>query len=62
MCTKQRKNINTTLDTELYSNIKMLAALLPDKNANDLIEDGMQYILDKYNFSRPEININSNKK
>lgn len=62
MYTKQRKNINTTLDIELYSNIKMLAALLPDKNANDLIEDGMQYILDKYNFSRPEININSNKK
>lgn len=42
-----RKNINTTLDEELYKKIKVLAIKL-DKNANDLLEEGMEYILDKY--------------
>ena len=43
----------TTLDKEMYSKIQMLALTLSiteDKkiNANDLIEEGMQYILNKY--------------
>jgi len=42
-----RKNINTTLDEGLYKKIKVLAIKL-DKNANDLIEEGMEYVLDKY--------------
>jgi len=42
-----RKNIATTLDEELYKKIKVLAIEL-DKNANDLIEEGMGYIIDKY--------------
>ena len=42
-----RKNINTTLEEKLYKKIKVLAIQL-DKNANDLIEEGMKYIIDKY--------------
>ena len=42
-----RKNIATTLDEELYKKIKVLAIEL-DKNAKDLIEEGMGYIIDKY--------------
>lgn len=42
-----RKNINTTLAEDLYKKIKVLAIKL-DKNANDLIEEGMEYILNKY--------------
>ena len=42
-----RKNIATTLEEELYKKIKVLAIKL-DKNANDLLEEGMEYILDKY--------------
>ncbi|SDC66820.1 MULTISPECIES: hypothetical protein [unclassified Candidatus Frackibacter] len=42
-----RKNINTTLDEDLYKKIKILAIEL-NKNANDLLEEGMEYILDKY--------------
>lgn len=42
-----RKNINTTLEEELYKKIKVLAIKL-DKNANDLLEEGMEHILDKY--------------
>ncbi len=42
-----RKNIATTLDEELYKKIKVLAIEL-DKNANDLIEEGMEYVLNKY--------------
>jgi len=42
-----RKNIATTLEEELYKKIKVLAIEL-DKNANDLLEEGMEYIIDKY--------------
>ncbi|TCS94842.1 hypothetical protein [Hazenella coriacea] len=42
-----RKNINTTIDIELYRQIKVLAAKL-DKNANDLLEEGMRLVLEKY--------------
>ncbi|WP_297522110.1 hypothetical protein [uncultured Clostridium sp.] len=43
-----RKNVNTTLDEELYKNIRMLA-LQKGVNANDLIEEGMKLIIDKEN-------------
>lgn len=49
-----RKNFNTTLDQDLYIKIQMLALTLSAKegkkiNANDLLEEGMQLVLDKYN-------------
>ena len=43
-----RKNVNTTLDEELYKNIRMLA-LQKGVNANDLIEEGMKLIIDGEN-------------
>lgn len=42
-----RKNINTTIDEELYKKIRLLALHL-DLNANDLIEEGMRHVLKKY--------------
>lgn len=39
-----RKNINTTLDEELYKSIRILAL-----NANDLIEEGMKLIIEREN-------------
>ncbi|SHK08675.1 hypothetical protein [Tepidibacter formicigenes] len=42
-----RKNINTTLDEDLYTEIKILAIKLKT-NANDLIEEGMKYVIEKY--------------
>jgi hypothetical protein len=42
-----RKAVNTTLNEELYQKIKILA-LKKGCNANDLIEEGMEYIIDKY--------------
>jgi hypothetical protein len=42
-----RKNINTTIDEELYTKVKILAIELK-RNANDLIEEGMEYVLSKY--------------
>lgn len=42
-----RKNINTTIDEDLYFQIKIIA--LQNKiNANDLIEEGMRLIIEKY--------------
>ena len=41
-----RKDVNTTLDKDLYANIKMLAIRL-GVCANDLIEEGMRYVLEK---------------
>lgn len=48
-----RKSINTTLDNDLYSKIQILALKVSAKkqikiNANDLIEEGMKLIIDKY--------------
>uniref|UniRef100_UPI001FDF316D ribbon-helix-helix domain-containing protein n=1 Tax=Clostridiisalibacter paucivorans TaxID=408753 RepID=UPI001FDF316D len=42
-----RKNINTTLDEDLYTEIKILAIKLKT-NANDLIEEGMKHVIEKY--------------
>ena len=42
-----RKNINTTIDEDLYTEIKILA-IKQKTNANDLIEEGMKYVIEKY--------------
>ena len=42
-----RRNVNTTLEEKLYTQIKILA-LKKKTNANDLIEEGMRYVLKKY--------------
>lgn len=51
-----RKSINTTLDSDLYSSIQMLALKLSVEqnkkiNANDLLEEAMRLLLEKYNCS-----------
>lgn len=48
-----RKNINTTLDEDLYSKIQKISFKVSAErgqktNANDLIEEGMKFIIDKY--------------
>ncbi|WP_192895178.1 hypothetical protein [Paenibacillus amylolyticus] len=48
-----RKSINTTLDSSLYSQLQMLALQLSAErnqkiHVNDLLEEGMKYILKKY--------------
>lgn len=42
-----RKNTNTTLDEDLYKKIQILAIQI-NKNANDLLEEGMLLVLQKY--------------
>lgn len=42
-----RKNINTTIDEDLYTEIKILAIKLKI-NVNDLIEEGVKYVIEKY--------------
>ena len=41
-----RKNINTTIDEDLYLEIRMLALKLK-VNGNDLIEEGMKLIIER---------------
>ena len=45
----KRKMYNTTLDTDLIKNIRILAAQL-EKRHNDLIEEAIRDLLKKYNF------------
>ncbi|MGP3788588.1 MULTISPECIES: hypothetical protein [Paenibacillus] len=52
-----RKSINTTLDATLYGQIQMLALQLSLEgnqkvNVNDLLEEGMKYIIEKYESSK----------
>jgi hypothetical protein len=42
-----RKMYNTTLDTQLIREIKVLAARL-DKRQNDILEEAIQDLLEKY--------------
>jgi hypothetical protein len=42
-----RKNVNTTLSHSLYQEIKQLAKKL-ERPANELIEEGMIHVLNKY--------------
>ncbi|MDN4074472.1 MULTISPECIES: ribbon-helix-helix domain-containing protein [Fictibacillus] len=46
-----RKNVNTTLSQSLYKELKALAAKL-DRPANDLLEEGMRHVLEKYKSQR----------
>lgn len=55
-----RKSVNTTIDENLYKQIRMLALVL-NKNANDLMEEGMLYVLEKYGVKTSE-NIPTQKK
>lgn len=48
-----RKSVNTTLDSKLYKEIKLLA-LEQDKDANDLLEEGMRLVLKMYGKKLPE--------
>jgi len=41
-----RKNVNTTIDENLYMQIKILSNRL-NININDLLEEGIRYILNK---------------
>lgn len=50
-----RKNMNTTIDEKLYKAIKFLALEL-DIDANDLLEEGMKLVLEKYGKKIPEDN------
>lgn len=43
-----RKDVGTTLEETLYSAIKILA-IKKGLKANDLLEEGMKLVLDKYN-------------
>ena len=54
-----RKSINTTLNTELYSKIKILALKAGAEkqtkvNANDLIEEGVKLIIERYERQKNE--------
>jgi len=56
-----RKNVNTTIDKNLYSKIQVLAVQLT-KNANDLIEEGMDHTLEKYSDKKNHSNIQTKKR
>lgn len=52
-----RKSINTTLDIDLYTQIQMLALKLSVErkakvNANDVLEEAMRDLLEKYKSLR----------
>lgn len=42
-----RKNVNTTLSQQLYTDIKYLAKR-QNRSANELLEEGMRLVLEKY--------------
>ncbi|MGM0502243.1 MAG: ribbon-helix-helix domain-containing protein [Bacillota bacterium] len=48
-----RKAVNTTLNEELYQKIRILA-LKKGCNANDLMEEGMKMVLNKYEKQEKE--------
>jgi hypothetical protein len=58
MSNERRKNKNTTLDEELYFKIKLISWNMSRPNhqvyINELIEEGMKYIIDKYERYIPE--------
>lgn len=45
--------MNTTIDENLYEEIQILAIKVK-KNANDLIEEGMRMVLEKYEKELPK--------
>lgn len=48
-----RKAVNTTLNEKLYQKIRILA-LKKGCNANDLMEEGMKMVLNKYENQEKE--------
>jgi hypothetical protein len=48
-----RKAVNTTLNEELYQKIRILA-LKKGCNANDLMEEGMEMVINKYENQEKE--------
>ena len=57
----KRKMYNTTIDADLIREIKILAARL-DKRQNDLLEEAIQDLLEKYKYPDKEntsLNISS---
>ncbi len=48
----KRKMYNTTLDSDLIKEIRILAAQL-EKRQNDLLEEAIQDLLEKYKFKPP---------
>jgi len=49
----KRKMYNTTLDADLIKEIKILAARL-EKRQNDLLEEAIQDLLEKYKYKEAE--------
>ena len=49
----KRKMYNTTIDSDLIKEIKILAARL-DKRQNDLLEEAIQDLLEKYRYPDKE--------
>ena len=45
----KRRMYNTTLDTDLIKEVKILAAQL-DKRQNDLLEEAIKDLLEKYRY------------
>jgi len=49
----KRKMYNTTLDADLIREIKILAARI-DKRQNDLLEEAIRDLLEKYRYQEEE--------
>jgi hypothetical protein len=49
----KRKMYNNSLDTELIKDIKILAAQL-EKRQNDILEEALQDLLEKYKYQDEE--------
>jgi hypothetical protein len=57
----RRKMYNTTIDADLIKEIKILAARL-EKRQNDLLEEAIQDLLEKYKYpdeEKPSLDISS---
>ena len=57
----KRKMYNTTIDADLIKEIKILAARL-EKRQNDLLEEAIQDLLEKYKYpdkEEPSLDISS---
>jgi hypothetical protein len=54
----KRKMYNTTLDTDLIKEIKILAAQL-DKRQNDLLEEAIQDLIKKYKHQETSIEVSN---
>ena len=52
----KRKMYNTTLDVDLLREFKILAAKL-DLRQNDLMEEAIQDLIEKYEHKEPSMNV-----